>query len=88
MGELQAPFAPGGRAPVKLLIGGNCAGLVECGGSLGDSHIRLVGAVMDMMKENGKAPKTWKFLCIRLDEWGNSRVYVGACSFADDGKYR
>ena len=81
MGELEAPFAPGGRAPVKLLIGGNCAGLVECGGSLGDSHIRLVGAVVDMMK-------SWKFLCIRLDEWDNSGVYVGAWSFADDGKYR
>ena len=51
MGELETPFAPGGRAPVSLLIGGNCAGLPECEGSLGDSHIRLVGAVVDMVNE-------------------------------------
>lgn len=39
-----------------MLIGGNCAGLAECGGSLGDSHMRLVEAVVDMMKGMAKAP--------------------------------
>ena len=34
-----------------MLIGGNCAAdRAECGGSLGDSHMRLGGTVVDMMK--------------------------------------
>lgn len=71
MGELEAPFAPGGRAPVKLLIGGNCAGLVECGGSLGDSHIRLVGAVVDMMKEMARRRRLGSF-CV--SGWMNGTI--------------
>lgn len=62
MGELEAPFAPGGRPPVKLLIGGNCAGLAECGGSVGDSHIRLVGAVVAMMKEMARRQRLGCFV--------------------------
>lgn len=61
-----------------MLIGGNCADLAECGGSLGDSHMRLVGAVVDMMKGNGKGrQKGWKLLYI--SGWmngANSRLYV------------
>lgn len=38
--------------------------------------MRLVGAVVDMMKGMAKAPKTWNYLCIRLDEWGQIAEFL------------
>lgn len=58
--------------------------------------MRLVGAVVDMMKGNGKGPKRLGSSCV--SGWmngANSRVYVVTSlmgpdygSFAEDGKYR